>query len=846
MNGSKDGEMNSKAPKNTQSKTSAGKKSAGVKIRNVAAAVNDVAVEKEVSEAFVAYSLSVISSRAIPNVKDGLKPVQRRILYSMFNMGIRPDTPHRKCARVVGDTMGNYHPHGDAAIYDALVRMGQNFSRRAVLIDPQGNFGSLDDPPAASRYTECRLTEAALSMLSELNEDTVNFRPTYDGESLEPAILPGKLPNLLLNGAAGIAVGMTTNMVPHNLGEIYEAVRMVLNKNNPKPKIEELMSVMPGPDFPGGGILIDDGLKEIYRSRTKSQAQNQGKGSFRLRAKSEIVPLTPKRQAIMITELPYLVGPEKVVSKIKELMLADKLPEVSDVKNLSDRHKGLELQIECRPDANPAAVLQKLWKLTPLEEIHNINNVALVNGVPTNLSLYDMCRHYINHRLEVIVRRTKHRLRLAKERLHIVEGLVNALDNLDLVIKIIRGSKTAEDAKKELRAKLKLTIIQAESILQMRLRRLTALEREKIIDEKAQLKKDIAGYNSLLDSKKKQSKLVETELKELSETHSTPRRTQIISSEEVQELEMPPPSKKAVPAQKCVLTHSTSGAAGWAPIEEEEEEYTAKPGRHDVIKSFTYTDTIATAWAFTSEGRCLSMPVSQLGQIEGRFRGSPADKAFGTNAGEKILMITAQDTQETILAVTASGSVKHLSPSFLESFRSGNSYINLKGNDKAAAVIECPAVSKSLEIILISDKAKALKFKLSDIKTLGPNAAGIAGLKLKDGSQAVGAGCCLGDSQVVVVTNQASAKVTPLEEIPSMNRGGMGVRLCSMDDPDMKLELVYIGALEGLTTVVASETDPSRADPAPADFGLQPTEVGNVPQDTERQILALGVKRWQA
>ncbi len=430
-----------------------------------------IPVEEEMQESFLAYSLSVITSRAIPDVKDGLKPVQRRILYTMLRMGLRPENPHRKSARVVGDTMGRYHPHGDAAIYDALVRMGQDFSRGMTLVDKQGNFGSLDDPPAAPRYTECRLAETAMEMLREIDEDTVDFRSTYDGESEEPTCLPALLPNLLVNGTSGIAVGMATNMPTHNLVEVGAAISLIMKKRRPKPTIREIMSLVPGPDFPSGGIIINDNLEEIYKT---------GKGTIRIRAKAHIEPSGKNRQAVVITELPYLVGPERVISKLKELNEASKLNGVMDFKNLSDRESGLKIQITIKPGHNPQAVLADLYKMTPLEETFSINNVVLVNGEPRTLGIYDLCDHYIKHRLQVVVRRTKYRLAQAKARLNIVKGLLIALDSIDEVVSTIRKSEDTAEARSALMDKFKLTQLQTDHILDMPLKRLTALEKRKL------------------------------------------------------------------------------------------------------------------------------------------------------------------------------------------------------------------------------------------------------------------------------------------------------------------------------------------------------------------------------
>ncbi len=470
--------------------------------------VLDVPVTEELGESFLAYSLSVITARAIPDVRDGLKPVQRRILHAMSSMGLRPDRPHRKSAGVVGETMGKYHPHGDSAIYDALTRMGQDFSRNVALVDPHGNFGSLDDPPAAYRYTECRLSAAAMEMLDEIDEGTVDFRPTFDGERDEPIHLPARLPNLLVNGSTGIAVGMATNMAPHNLAEVTEVVKLVMSKRRPKPTVAELMKVLPGPDFPSGGIIVDDGLAEAYA---------HGRGSIRIRARAEVVKLTRARDGIVITELPYLVGPERVVGRIQELMRDNKLSQVTDVKNTSDRRTGLRLEIELRPGANARAVLTELFRLTPLEDSFGINNVVLVDGVPTTVGLWELCDHYVQHRLEVVRRRSEHRLERARNRLHLVEGLLVALDAIDLVVSIIRSSQDASEARSRLMSELELSEVQAVHILDMQLRRLTALAKLELETEASELRERIADLSKILSSEKRRKTIVLSELEELAE-----------------------------------------------------------------------------------------------------------------------------------------------------------------------------------------------------------------------------------------------------------------------------------------------------------------------------------------
>ncbi|MDG2111182.1 MAG: DNA topoisomerase 4 subunit A, partial [Actinomycetota bacterium] len=541
----------------------------------IAREVIDVSVDDEMRDSFMPYALSVTTARAIPDVRDGLKPVQRRILYVMNDLGLRPGTPFRKSAGVVGEVMGKYHPHGDGAIYEAMVRMGQDFSMSVPLVAPKGNFGSLDDPPAAYRYTEARLTEAAMTMVAGIDEDTVDFRPNFDGERDEPECLPAQLPNLLVNGASGIAVGMATNMAPHNLGEVARAIELVLTQRRPKPTVEELMALVPGPDFPCGGILVDDG--------SLSEAYETGRGTIRVRARAEIEPISSRRQGIVVTELPYMVGPERVQGKIRELVLAGRLEGVAAVNDLSDRNHGLRLVIECKAGVNPHAVLNKLYRLTALEESFGINNVALVNGVPSTLGLYDLCLHYVNHRLDVIVRRTEYRLRQARAREHILEGLLIALDNIDLVIRIIRSSADVPEAREQLIAQLSLSEIQANHILDMQLRRLTALEVDKLRAELAEVQADIAEYEKILGSEQRRRTLVGKELAEVADKFGSPRRTKIMAADDVVVIDDAPAvdiSDEAVGDQPTVVTLSTSGLLGRSSPD---VEFNAKPGRHDVV-----------------------------------------------------------------------------------------------------------------------------------------------------------------------------------------------------------------------------------------------------------------------
>ncbi|MEQ8717296.1 MAG: DNA topoisomerase (ATP-hydrolyzing) [Acidimicrobiales bacterium] len=793
-----------------------------------AAEIVDVPVAEEMSESFLAYSLSVITARAIPDVRDGLKPVQRRILYAMQNMGIRPDTPHRKCARVVGETMGRYHPHGDSAIYDTLVRMGQSFSRGITLIDPQGNFGSLDDPPAAARYTECRLTDAAMQMLAELGEDTVEFRTTYDGEGTEPVYLPARLPNLLVNGGSGIAVGMATNMAPHNLAEVYAAVELVMTKRRPKPTIDELLAVIPGPDFPSGGIIVDEGIREAYES---------GRGSMRVRARAEIEQLTSKRQGIIVTELPYMVGPEKVVAKVSELIAEQRVPGLDDVKNLSDRHQGTRIQIECKPGVNPHVVLQELYRLTPLEETFAINAVALVDGVPTTLGMYELCHHYVEHRLDVIVRRTRWRLERDRARLHIVEGLLIALDAIDLVVAIIRGSDTVSEARAELMERLTLTQIQTDAILEMQLRRLVALERQKLVEERDELLERIADYEALLASETRQRKLVLAELAELVDQFGHERRSTIISPDDIEVYE---PSSiidtSSVSDEPAVVTLATSGAVGRTPTEGAKR---ATPGRHDVIVSSALTSTADRVYAVTSDARVLGAFVHEIGEVSGRSRGGQASQLFGTSRGETVLAVLAASSEPVVL-ITANGVAKRITPAELAGTRTGDTVMNLREGDRLVAAFGCP---DGADVVMVASDAQVLRTASADISVQGRGAAGVAGMKLRSGARLVGAACVLGDGAVTIATDRGAAKATPLEELETKGRNGQGVRLTKLDDEE-QVTVVHVGPLDDLVATMGTDGDPTRPDPTPVPFPLDATKRDLVATTTDRPILELGPARW--
>jgi len=797
--------------------------------------VVEVSVADEMSESFLAYSLSVITSRAIPDVRDGLKPVQRRILWSMLQMGVRPGTPFRKSARIVGDTMGRYHPHGDAAIYDTLVRMGQDFSRMVPFIDPQGNFGSLDDPPAAARYTECRLAEPAMDMVRELDEDTVDFRQTYDGEGDEPIVLPAALPNILVNGTSGIAVGMATNMAPHNLREVEKAIKLVMKKRRPKPTIDELMAVLPGPDFPSGGIVVDDGLREAYET---------GRGTFRIRAKAHVEQTSRTRQSIIVTELPYLVGPERVIAKVQELANNGKLVGIEGIADLSDIN-GLTIQIDVKPAVNPQAVLQELYRLTPLEESFGINNVVLVDGVPTTLGVYDLCRYYIEHRLEVIVRRTQFRREKAQDRLHILDGLLIALDAIDEVVAIIRGSNDAGVARERLMERFDLSPIQATHILDMPLRRLTALAKLELEEEAAGLRADIAEYERLLSSEDRRRTLVLQELGDLVEKHGRDRRAEIIGADDIPVFEAPKESESSFDSgsdEPCVVTLSMSGNLGRVPTEGAKR---GVAGRHDLIAAAVVTSTGSAIAAVTSEGRVFVLHAGEAADAGGRTRGNAAAQQLGLNKGEESLaLVTAGD--ENLVLVTAMGVVKQVTAEEVLGTKSGKAVIALKGNDRVVAAFRAPA---GVDIMAVASDGQCLRTPLESVSIQGRGAGGVAGLKLKGDAVVVGAGPLIGDGIVLTITSESGAKATPFEEFESKGRGGQGVRIARLGSGET-ITLAWFGALGSiggagdLLAQMADDEDPKKLDPNPVPFELEATKRDLVPTKTERQVMVLGPSRW--
>jgi DNA gyrase subunit A len=725
--------------------------------QRIAKEVFETPVDIEVRDSFLSYALSVITSRAIPDARDGLKPVQRRILYSMHAQGIRPGTPYKKCARVVGDTMGRYHPHGDSSIYEALVRLAQDFAMRVPLVDGHGNFGTLSDPPAASRYTECRMTDAAIEMVGEISEDTVDMQPNYDGTEIEPAVLPARLPNLLLNGTSGIAVGMATNIPTHNLGEVVAAAIHLLE--HPDATLDDLLEFVPAPDFPTGGVLIDTGgVRDAFET---------GRGAFKLRAKAEVADVSARRRGIVITELPYNVGAERFIARCKQLIGAKQLDGIADIKDLSDRKRGTRIVVECRTGVNPHAVLNELYVKTPLEEGFSVNAVALVDGRPETLGLVRMLQLYIEHRLEVVVRRTKYRLRKAEERSHVVSALVSALAKIDEVVAIIRKAKDTDDARKKLMRLLSIDDGQAGHILEMPLRRLTSLEVRKLKEELAVLAATIKDLEDVVARPERQRSLVASELREASHEHATPRRTKIVR---VDPNAVTAPSPLAtsfeLPDEVCVVRLSATGMIGTAPVDSRSR----KPGRHDMVVSDVVTTSRSTVKVVTSDGMMHLVGVVELPAVDAKNPGVAVSELVDVPHGGRAVAVIGDGVD--VVVVTARGTVKRVAADQL-AVRKAAELITFKDADEVVAVL---AVSGSEELVMVTSDAQLLRMALGSVRAQGRKGGGVAGMRVAEGCRVLAAGLVGDGVNVVTLTDRATVKMTPVSEYPAKGRATGGVR----------------------------------------------------------------------
>jgi DNA gyrase subunit A len=723
--------------------------------------VTDIDVSAEMKSSFLTYAYSVIYSRALPDARDGLKPVQRRILYQMGQMGLWNDRGHVKSARVVGEVMGRLHPHGESAIYDALVRMAQPFSMRLPFIDGHGNFGSPDDGPAAMRYTECRLAASARPMLAGIDEDVVDFVPNYDGREVQPEVLPAAIPALLVNGTTGIAVGMATNMAPHNLAEVIAAARHLLK--HPKATLETLMRYVPGPDLPTGGQIIGlDGIRDAYEA---------GRGSFKIRATAQVESLTPRKRGIVITELPYNVGAERIIEKIKELHDAKKITGVSAVTDLSDGEQGTRLVIEVKSGFNPEAVLSDLYRLTPLEDNFTINAVSLVEGAPKTLGLRALLQVFLDHRVEVIRRRSAFRLKKAQERLHLVDGLLIAILDIDEVIQVIRGSDDTAAARTRLMQIFELSVEQANYILEMPLRRLTKFSRIELEAERDELNTTIASLEELLASDEVLKSTLDGELAEVADMFGTPRRTVLLDSAgpavTAQDLE--------IPDEACRVLVSVTGMAARTATSETPHAG-SKRVPHDALLAVLPATTRGQIAVFTSTGQVVPLEVVDLPTLPATAD-SPSLKAtvsvrdfLHLPPEAAIAGVAAFDT--TVVLITALGKVKR----FVVDAGSKQA-ISLEGKD--ALVAAFPAAEGD-DVVFISSAGQLLRSAVSSVPVQGAGARGVAGMKLKDGAQVVAAGVGGEQSRVVTVAGAGAAatsvKVTALEAFPRTGRDGVGVR----------------------------------------------------------------------
>ncbi|MBL0885641.1 DNA gyrase/topoisomerase IV subunit A [Myceligenerans indicum] len=769
----------------------------------------DIDVSAEMESSYLEYAYSVIYSRALPDARDGLKPVQRRILYMMSDMGLRPDRAHVKSSRVVGEVMGKLHPHGDTAIYDALVRLAQDFSLRLPLVDGHGNFGSLDDGPAAPRYTEARPAASAVAMTSDLDEDVVDFVPNYDNKLTQPDVLPSAIPNLLVNGASGIAVGMATNMPPHNLVEVVAAAQHLLK--HPDATLEDVQRFVPGPDLPGGGKIVGlEGVRDAYRT---------GRGTFRTRATARIENVTPRRRGIVVTELPYSVGPEKVIEKVADGVKNKKIQGVTAVQDLTDRNHGLRLVVEVKAGFDPEAVLEQLYRTTPLEDTFGINNVTLVDGQPCTLGLLDLLSVWVNHRIDVVRRRSQFRLRKRQERLHLVEGLLVAILDIDEVIQVIRSSDDAGVARERLMGVFDLSEAQASYILDLQLRRLTKFSRIELEKEQEELRLEIAKLEEILGSEKVLRRLVSKEMGEVAKTYGTPRRTILLDAEGGSVGSAAPAArgrKKGVlddlnlqiadSPTRVVLsaTGLLARLADAAPVSR-----TGNRAAHDALRADCAATTRGEIALVTSRGRALRVPVVELPTLPttdgapSLSGGLPLSELVDLAANETVLGLLAIGEGAPTLALgTAAGVVKRVTSTDVPKNGDDWTVIGLKDGDE---VVGAALVTDDDELVFVSSDSSLLHFPAATVRPQGRSGGGVAGIKLAADQRVVffGAVPAGAEASVVTITTSDEAlpdmeagmgKVTPFELYPGKGRATGGVRSQRFLKGFDGLTLAWVGA----------------------------------------------------
>ena len=729
-------------------------------------------IVKEVKDSFLDYSMSVIVARAIPDLRDGLKPVHRRILYSMYESGYTPDKQHRKCARIVGDVMGKYHPHGDSSIYEAMVRMAQDFSYRYMLVDGHGNFGNMDgDGAAAMRYTEARLAKVSLELLRDINKDTVDFIPNFDETEKEPVVIPSRFPNILVNGTMGIAVGMATNIPPHNLREVIDGVVKIIDNYeiDKKTEIEELLKIIKGPDFPTGAeILGTSGIEQAYRT---------GRGKIRVRAVSNIEPMENGKNRIVVTELPYMVNKAKLIEKISELHRDKRVDGITDLRDETSR-EGMRICIELRRDVNPNIVLNQLYKHTQLQDTFGVIMLALVNNEPVVMNLLQMLQYYLKHQEEVVTRRTQYDLNKAEERAHIVEGLLIALDNIDEVIQLIRASKTAAEAKEKLMERFSLSEPQANSIVEMRLRALTGLEREKLENEYAELKKVIEEYRAILADRKVLLGVVKKEIIEIRDKYGDDRRTSIgydefdISMEDL------------IPNENTVITMTKLGYIKRMSVDNFKSQHRGGKGikgmqtiDDDYIENMLMTTTHHYIMFFTNKGRMYRLKVYQIPECGRTARGTAIINLIQLMPEEKITaVITLRDYDENkyLFMATKKGIVKKTSIMEYANIRkSGLQAINLRDDDD---LIEVKVTDNTKDIFLVTKHGQCIRFDENDVRTTGRVSMGVIGMNLSYDDEVVAMQLNTQGTHMLIVSEYGMGKRTDIDEFTVQHRGGKGIK----------------------------------------------------------------------
>jgi DNA gyrase subunit A len=729
-----------------------------------AGAVLDVSLEDRMEQSFLDYSMSVIVGRALPDVRDGLKPVQRRILYSMYESGLTPDRPYRKCASAVGEVMKTYHPHGDSSIYDALVRMAQDFATREPLVDGHGNFGSVDgDPPAAMRYTEARLSPLAMELLAGIDEDTVDEVENYDGYDTEPVVLPARFPNLLVNGANGIAVGMATSIPPHNLGEVIDACLHLIA--HPDADVDALLRHIPAPDFPTGARIIHgEGIEQAYRT---------GRGAVQVEAVASTETRTGNLPRIVITEIPYQVNKAALLERIADLVAGRKLDAIRDLRDESSRD-GMRVVVELKRGEDPAKVLAKLYKLTDLRTNFNVNLVALVDGAPRTLGLLESLTHYLAHQREVLTRRTEYRLRRAQERAHILEGLLTAIDHLDEVIALIRGSDSAAVAKQGLIERFEMTEVQAQAVLDMQLRRLAALERAALEDEYQQLQVTIAELEEILADPAVLDRLLADELTEIRRVHATPRRSRIVADGISEEDLLAGGSQAGFEAQPVTVMLTRGGYA--KPVTQRRTT-PAHKHPHDPLVAVVRCTTDDVLLLVDEQGTGYRLPVGDVPVVKANQRGTHVAGIVGGGPDAPLAgAVPLTDPDASLVTVSAAGQVKRTAlAEYAEAKQRSLQAAGVKGGDRIVAVTRCRDED---HLLLANDAGLVARFPAGEVRVMGRSAAGVAGMKVPAGAEVVAATVAAGGSdegEVATVAADGTVKRTPLAEYPAKGRGGKGV-----------------------------------------------------------------------